>query len=326
VTVSVWSATVDLTVDGNTGAPALVAPPGVVTFTVPAANHGTRGTNGAVHVSSVLNQAGPGITLVGAGGTNGWLCGGLTGTTVDFFSTSSGMAAGDSTVLTLKFNVLSGATNPLILTSTIDPAGTYQPTNTPGNNKSATITVSASAACTACKDLEAAIFAPASAALTNCPAGGCGSCSFNCTAKVGYSTVITNVGDEPIQDSNTSDPAAVTVWVNAGSGLGVSGAPTVSGPSSLPHPWACDGPYTGATTPTGTGFLADSLSSPSKGNTLVCHGDLLAGQSVTITFTGTDTASQDGVSYTTQVIADPANSVEPSDALKTDTAVTTATK
>jgi uncharacterized repeat protein (TIGR01451 family) len=307
VTVSVGAATVDLTIDGNTGAPASVAPPGVVTFTVPAANHGTKGTAATVHISNVLNQAGPGITLVGAGGTNGWLCGPLVSFTIDCTSTSAGMAPGDTTVLTLKFNVLSGATNPLILTSTIDPAGTFQPTNTPNNSKSATITVNPSAACTACKDLEAAIFAPASVKLSGS------------TATIPYSRVVTNVGDTNIQ--GTSGNPAVTVWVNVDFFLSVGTAPTVTGPSGLVNPWACDGPFT---LPTGEGYLNFTLASPSNGNTIACHGDLLVGQSVTIGFTGTDGSSFSGATYTTQVIADPLGAVEPPDPLDTDTTVTTA--
>src|SRR5207253_897954 len=129
-TVNVGALAPDLVVTSVTATPASVTAPQTVTFTVSAQNTGTGAASGIVHISNTLN-GGLKMSLVGASGINGWTCGTLSGATVDCQSLGSGMAANASTILTLKFAVLTGHSNPIILTSTIDPAGTFQPTNTP---------------------------------------------------------------------------------------------------------------------------------------------------------------------------------------------------
>jgi hypothetical protein len=201
-------------------------------------------------------------------------------------------------MLTLRFLVDSAAVNPMILTSTIDPSHLYsQDTNTANNTASATTSVSASAACspTPCKDLATTILGS-----PNPVASG---------GTVNYSVTVGNVGDKDLIGSDNTHPA-VTEYINLDPTLS-SVSVTVTGGAGLTNPWACD-TYPPLVAPPG-GTL----------NTLVCHGDLSAGQGAIITISATVGAAS-GSTITTTVVADPLGTVEsPPDALDTDTSAIT---
>ncbi|MDB5057700.1 MAG: hypothetical protein JWO59_1172, partial [Chloroflexi bacterium] len=76
------------------------------------------------------------------------------------------------------------------------------------------------------------------------------------------------------------------------------------------NPWSCD-VYPHAGPP---------LTSPGTPTTLVCHGDLSAGQGAVINLTATTGGSGQ---FVTTVIADPGQTVETPDALDTDTSAIT---
>jgi hypothetical protein len=220
------------------------------------------------------------MTLVGASGINGWTCGSLSGATVDCQSPGTGMPAGASTTLTLKYAVTAGQANPIILTSTIDPAGTFQPTSTPNNAGSATISVSPSAACTGCKDVLASIFGSPDPVAS----GG----------TITYTASVLNVGDQNIQ--GTAGKPALAAFVILDPTINVSSATfSATGPNPIGNAWTC----VNATT-----FFAPGPPPSYPGtNAVVCTGDLPVGQGATITVSGT-TSQASGGSISTKVDGD----------------------
>jgi uncharacterized repeat protein (TIGR01451 family) len=281
-TVNVGAPTIDMVVTSVTGTPGSVAPPQDLVFTVSAQNKGTGNASGTVHISNTLNDASQ-MSLVGASGINGWTCGTLSGATVDCQSAGTGMPAGASTTLTLKFAVTAGRANPIILTSTIDPTGTFQPASTPNNSGSATISVSGSAACTGCKDVLASIFASPEPVTS----GG----------TINYTASVLNVGDQNIQNTtgNPGNPA-LTVFVILDSTINVGTASfSATGPNPVGNAWTCQ---------TATSFFLPSPPPVYPGaNAVVCTGDLPVGQGATITVSGTTTQAA-GMFISTKVDGD----------------------
>jgi hypothetical protein len=104
---------------------------------------------------------------------------------------------------------------------------------------------------------------------------------------------------------------AVTEYINLDPSVTGVTVTNVTGGSGLSNPWACNA-YPPVPVP----------ASPGTATTLVCHGDLSAGQGAVINLTATFSAGS-GSTITTTVIADPGQTVETPDGLDTDTSAIT---
>jgi hypothetical protein len=202
------------------------------------------------------------------------------------------MPAGGSTTLTLKFAVTAGRSNPIVLTSTIDPSGTFQPTNTPNNSGSVTVSVNPGAACTGCKDVFASIFASPEPVAS----GG----------TIKYTASVLNVGDQDIVNTmnNPGNPALAT-WITLDPTINVNSATfSVTGPNPVGNTWTCQ---------TATAAFSPSPPpTPPGTNAVVCKGDLPVGTGATITITGTTTQAS-GQFISTSINGDgPESLAEPS--------------
>jgi uncharacterized repeat protein (TIGR01451 family) len=294
VTINVAATAINLQVKSVTGAsaagPGQVTPPGTLTFTIVATNSGTGNPSGSVTVRNVFTTGVAGLTLVGAFGSNGFTCDQTVSSNIGMsgnpgLDCSGALPPSATTTLTLKFVVGPGAINPIVLTSTIDPDHLYQPINTPGNNQTASISVNGALTCSTCQDVEASLLGSPDPVVS----GG----------TMTYSAAVVNVGDKDIK--GTVGHPSLVFFISLDSSIAIGSATwNVSGPNPVGNAWSC---VTAHDFFIAQGFAGVPAGFAPGANTLVCQGDLLVGQGVTVSVSGKTTASS-GSTITTTIDGD----------------------
>jgi hypothetical protein len=256
-----------------------------------------------------------------AGGTNGFSCS-YAAPTVTCTGNLTAAGPTNSSLITVKATVSSGATNPLTNTATVDPGFTIADSNHTNNTGTVVTTVSGSAPCTSCVDLVTSILESPSPAKAGSP--------------MTYVVSVSNVGDTNAYETTPSALwGHVTEFVTLDNDLTFGSVTSITTTDTgAPHPFTQTGTATYnascyfqslASPPNPSALPSASPGYPDQppANTLACYGDLGAGQGAVITFTVTPTGAQPSPGVITTATVDPNKRADPNpDAFSTDTAAT----
>ena len=157
-TTSVGGSGFDFAITSITDGPDPVNKSDALTYTIVAINAGTAATpsGSPVHIRVDIPPSTV-ATFVGADGTNGFTCGAPVSNALDC---SGDMPAGGSTVITVKFAVVSSPPPTLTLVATIDPANDFVELNEGNNQQTEVTTVSNDVCAPGCVDLVASQMLP----------------------------------------------------------------------------------------------------------------------------------------------------------------------
>jgi len=243
VVTSLSGSGLDLAIGSITENPDPVDRDSPLLHTVVAVNGGDQMASG---VRVELGLPPSGLTVLDAGGTNGFTCGPPSEGKIDCVGDLPG---GGSTVIAVTSLVLLNAPSALTLTATIDPDGAFAESHENDNTQSEVTAVSGAPCATSpCIDLVAAQLVPSAAEVR---AGD----------SVSFDLVVVNTGDSPAQMPDPADPLIFfDLFGDVTLGSYASSSPAV----------------TCATSPSTT---------PSSNLLSACTGQLAPGERVTLTIT-----------------------------------------